>query len=253
MTPEEGNRVALAAIRSVFDAAHGFEVSIQGTPVQVTVGSPTKVAWPSVTGLSEEADGKWPDNVPLRCVWDGGSVELICLARADRRAGANVSLAVGFNQGHWLGHTNVAAAVAASDEPEVAVVNWFGLKKRTAGESQKLLNRKLREIFAESGLPMLSKASVETFRIRVEDGSVLPSAREAFERLVHTCLIKLDFFSAGPKAAERGRPLIDLGSLGIELETSEDEDEDEDEEAHSYWAGGYGEPERLTAAPRARV
>lgn len=109
----------------------------------------------------------------------------------------------------------MASALEASDEPEVVVVAWFGLKKHGAGETQKALNRKLRKIFADSGQPMLSKASVETFRIRVEDASVRPSPREAFERLVHICLLKLDFFSSGPRASARGRPLIDLGSLGL--------------------------------------
>ena len=129
----------------------------------------------------------------------------------------------------------------------MAVVGWFGLKKRSAGEEQKALNRKLRELFAASGLPMLSKASVETFRIHVEDATVHPSPREAFERLIHTCLLKMDFFSLGRKAVVSGRPLIDVGSLGVSLgnAAAEDEEEDLDEDARSYWAGGYGEPERL--------
>ncbi len=252
MTPETANQIALRAVREVLAAAHGCELQVAGTAVRVSVTGQEPSEWPrTILGLDENRDGPWPQRVSVRCSWEGGAVDLSLVALAGRRKEAKVVIALRIlPRTTPLGYSNVSIALVSSDEPEVPIVNWFGLKKRKAGPLQDARNRKLRALVAESGMPMLGEAAVELFRIRVEDGSILPpGAAGAFERLVHINLLKLDFFSRGPRAKRRGRPLIDLGALGLEdaeeQSIDEGEEDDEDEPERKYWAGGFGEPDRL--------
>lgn len=248
MTPDAANRVAFAVVKKVLAAAHPFEVTVAGTPVRVTLGARENAEWPwPVPGLDPEMDGPWPANLTVRCEWEGGNVELFLTAGGNRPKRAMVVIATRFTaKGTPLAATNVASSLVASEEPEVAVPNWFFLKKQGAGEAQKALNKKLRGIFAESGLPLLGESAVELFTVRVEDSAVRPSAESAFERIVHISLLKLDFFSRGRRAAKRGRALIDLAALGLKVNGSDEgEDEGTDDDERRYWAGGFGEPERL--------
>jgi hypothetical protein len=259
MTPAEANRLALAAVRKVLDASHGFDVVVAGTPVSVRVVGREPMTWPSpVIGLDPATDGECPEDVELRCEWEGGGVSLFVSALHARRDDA-VVLGVQFRRGrhHLLAATNVSAAVLASDAPEVAIATWFGVKKRGRRPEQHVLNRKLRALVSDSGMPMLGEAAVELFALRREDASVLPSPEDAFERLVHVNLLKLDFFSRGSAASLRGRPLIhvpELEGIGDQVSEGGDEDSEEDSEAERrHWAGGFGERERLERFLRENV
>lgn len=253
MPTEDAHRIALAAVRSVLTAAHPFELTIGETPVEVHVASQTSREWPSyLSGVDESTDGPWPANVHLDCRWDGGSVALTLRAHPGRPGKPLVSLAARLSHGQPLSFSNVSKPVSDTEDPEVPVAAWYFLKKRAAARAvQSNRNRRLRTIVANSGLPMLSEWSVELFQVRIDDATVRPSPEIAFERLVHICLIKLDFFSAGPRAAERGKPLFDLAAMGLGDPEHDDEAEEEDEdeaeaaEERRYWAGGFGEPERL--------
>ncbi len=254
MQTEDAHRIALASVRSVLAAAHPFELTIGDTEVEVRVVGQTAREWPSyLSGVDEGADGPWPANVLVSCSWEGGSAELALRAHAGRPGNPHVSLAARISEGRQpLSFSNVSTPVSETSDPEVPVAAWFFLKKRSsARDIQSARNRRLRTIVADSGLPMLSEYSVELFRVRVEDAAVRPSPEVAFERLVHICLIKLDFFSTGPAATRRGTPLFDLDALGLsapdddDASAAQDEEEADLAEDRRYWAGGFGEPERL--------
>ncbi|MCA9611097.1 MAG: hypothetical protein KC619_36130, partial [Myxococcales bacterium] len=251
MTPEEANRMALGVVREVLAAAHGFELEVDGRRVQVEVFGRDPSEWPkAIPGLDPEVHGPWPPRVNVRCRWDGGEVELACVALAGRDAKEPVVIcARHYPVGRYLGFSNVSKALLASDEPELPVVAAFHLKKRRHDrELQTARNRKLRDLVGRSGLPMLTDWSVELMRIRAEDGAILPDASTVFERLVRLNLFKLDFFSRGNRAAKRGAPLIDLDSLGLgDAEEDDQPGEEEEADERHFWAGGFAEEERLQA------
>ncbi len=247
MKLEEANPVALSATRAVLGAARAFDTDVAGTNVAVTVAGVYPSEWPKkVPGLDESTHGPWPAQVRLKCEWEGGKVELDLRAHCGRKL--RVALAVRHTRARLLGFTNVTAPLLDSHEPEVLVQTWFGLKKRSAGEAQKALNRKLRSLVARSGLPMVGEKSVELFTLRLDDAAVRPSGEDAFERLIRVCLYKLDFFSRGRPAEKRGKPLIDLAALGVDPsdEAGDGTEGEDDEEERGYWAGGSDQEERLT-------
>lgn len=246
MKLEEANPVALGATRAILAAAHPFDTEVAGTLVHVNVAGAEPSAWPKeVPGLDEAIHGPWPPQVLVQCEWEGGKVEFELRAHSGRKL--RVALAVRLMGASWLGFINVTAPLLESQEPEVLIQTWFGLKKRRVRTTQQTLNKKLRSLIAQSGLPMVGEKSVELFTLRIDDASVHPSAEAAFERLVRVSLYKLDFFSRGRLASKRGKPLIDLAALGVDpAEESGDGAESEDEEERGYWAGAYGTEERLT-------
>lgn len=258
MTPADANRLALGAVRAVLDAAHGFELVVAGSPVSVRVVGREPMAWPApVVGVDPEADGACPNDVELRCDWEGGGVSFFVSAIHARRDAAIV-LAVRLRRGrhHLIAANNVSAMLVASDAPEIPIVTWFGVKKRGRRPEQHALNRTLRALVSDSGLPMLGEAAVELFKVRLDDGAVLPSPAEAFERLVHINLLKLDFFSRGAHAIARGKPLVRIPELAeSEPDDADDEEVDgeEPENERRYWAGGFGERERLDRFVRESV
>ncbi|GAB5546202.1 MAG: hypothetical protein SangKO_059620 [Sandaracinaceae bacterium] len=251
VTPAEANQIALRAVRQVIQAAEAFQLTVAGREVRVEVERQDD-PWPMpVAGLSEETDGPWPQQVVLRCNWDGGAVDLLLFAGAARRPEAKVAIAIRvLSPPRQLTWCNVATALDGSEDPEIAISAWYHLKKRVVGSrgSQSRKNKKLKALVGESGLPLLTDYSVEPFIVRTEDAAVLPSPVEAYRRLVHLSLIKLDFFVGGEAARARGVPIIDLAALGL---ADEDDDElvDAEDEAdgRKYWAGGFGEEERRVA------
>ncbi len=245
MTPETANQLAFSMVKKLLGAAHGFELIVDGTPVRVTVGASEAADWPQpIPGLPEEQFGPWPSHLSVHCEWEGGRVAFWLSVIVGRRENAKIVLSTRIlPRKAPLGFTNVSQVLLGSDEPEVPIPRWFFLKKRGGGPIQKTLNKKLRTLVAASGLPMLGKSAVELFRARVEDGALLPSEAVAFERLIHVALLKLDFFSRGRAAQQRGRALFDLASLGVDL--GQDEGEDAEEEERRHWAGGYGDEEGL--------
>lgn len=244
----EANRTALEVVRRILAAAHPFELEVGGAAVKVTVNGQHAHAWPGpVEGLDPERHGPWPPEVHVRCDWEGGNVSLALVAvRGRHKSGKGVIAVRLLPHRHFLGFSNVGRTLAGTDEPQVPIRAWFNLKKRTKGPTQKARNERLRKIVSGSGLPMLTDWAVELFTVRVEDGAVLPSPEVAFERIVRLNLIKLDFFSRGRRALERGKPLFDLDALGLG-DGDEDEEEDDDEEAEErrHWVGSCDTPERL--------
>jgi len=250
MDLQNANRLAFVALQRVLSAAHPFSLEVAGRPIDVRITGQEPRDWPKhLPELDDYVNEGWPPDVLVACSWPGGHVNLTARARQGRPGNPKIAVAVHLEGTQPpLSYSNLAKVFVGSDDPDVAVPAWFFLKKRGGGDLQRARNRRLRTIVADSGLPMLGRSAAELFSVRVEDGSVHPDPRTAFERLIHICLLKLDFFSAGPRAAKRGTPLFDLPAMGLSDPEHDEEDQEEDAEAaedRRYWAGGFGEPERL--------
>ena len=96
---------------------------------------------------------------------------------------------------------------------------------------------------AKSGLPILTASGVQLFQLEVPGGAVGLSPESAFRHFVQLALLKLDFLDRGRRAAERGRPLVDVRAWmpegiadsadeGDDGEVAEDEPESEASSAH---------------------
>lgn len=245
----EANRTALQVIRKILAAAHPFELTVGDEPVSVTVTGQEAQPWPvAIDGLDPERDGPWPPEVHVRCDWQGGQVSFALVAFPGRHKTGRGVIALRLLPGRkFLGFSNVGPTLAGTDEPQVPIRAWFNLKKRSKGPTQNARNEKLRKIVSASGLPMLTDWAVELSTVRVEDAAVLPSPEVAFERFIHLNLIKLDFFSRGPRALERGKPLFDLDALGLGDGDDDEEEgtEDEETEEPGHWVASCATPERL--------
>ncbi|HJK91189.1 MAG TPA: RHS repeat-associated core domain-containing protein [Polyangiaceae bacterium LLY-WYZ-15_(1-7)] len=93
----------------------------------------------------------------------------------------------------------------------------------------------------------MTQSAVRLCTVRHDDASLRPDPAQVFQRLVHLALLKLDFISRGPEARDRGAPLIDVTPFtrADEGVDSSSDAADNDEEGRQYWAGGFGEEERL--------
>ncbi len=262
------NKIALRAIRNIMDGAKPFEVEVAGTKVTCGVSRAAAApAWPErgVRGLEPEADGPWPTPTDVECKWDGGHCWLQVQADYTRKQGRSHNFA-GFrvrlrDRRQTLVWITVASLIGDADDGTTrklqASVSTYKRKKDLDPELGAELNVAMRKLLAESGLPVVSAAYAEVCEIAVPSGAVVSGADLAFRRLIELSLLKLEFVDRGPKAKDRGRAIIDLRRWGIDLErlatADEDDDDDEDEDesdgsgtGRRYWAGGFGEPARLS-------
>jgi hypothetical protein len=78
----DANRIALRAVRAILDAATDLDLSLDGTPVHVTVERLPPEPWPAngLEGLDPTIDGPLPGAVRLDCRWQGGSTKLVLSA-----------------------------------------------------------------------------------------------------------------------------------------------------------------------------
>jgi hypothetical protein len=246
---EHANRIALHAIRGLLEGARPMTLEVAGRPVEVRPSEPRPTPWPAATlaGLSEAEDGPWPPTIRVSCAWEGGQTTLEVSARLWSRGDANVAFAVQeVGAQAALTFVNLARLIGTHpDAGAVSVSGYFAVRTRKGDDVRGRAKQAaaLKRLVQESKLPLLSTTSVDLGQVRYVPGVFEPSPTEAFRRLLHLSLYKLDFFSQGPRASARGRPLIDLAAHGLEgAPAPEDQDGDG---ARAYWAGGFGEPERL--------
>jgi hypothetical protein len=64
-------------------------------------------------------------------------------------------------------------------------------------------------VVARSGLPLETKARIAAFTVRLPDGAVLPSPRDAMRRLLHLALLKMPFIVKNLGEAITGYPPFD--------------------------------------------
>jgi hypothetical protein len=75
------NKIAIRAIRNLFDGAKTFEVDVDATKVACRVTSSAPGPWPDgAGGLTEADDGPWPGNVEVDCRWSEGACRLTVVA-----------------------------------------------------------------------------------------------------------------------------------------------------------------------------
>jgi AAA domain (dynein-related subfamily) len=236
---EDANRIALAASKAILAAARPIELDIAGARVSCGVRQLEAPDWPGseVTGVDVTRDGPWPAPVELDCQWEGGQAKLELSVEPwdlssgySGQFGLRVRLCPGNRSLVW---STVSAVIGdAEDGTSVPVPGWYALVKRRDASGEPL-RQALRGLVATAGIPLLSTSRVQLFRVELPEATVLPSPEVAYRHLIQLALLKLDFLDRGPRAASRGRPLIDLSSVvpldSLPPRPPDDEEGDEDE------------------------
>jgi hypothetical protein len=252
----DSNSIGLLAIRNILSGARPFELDVQGTHVRCAVASGAPRSWQDLEGLSAESDGPWPAEVNVDCAWEGGQALLVVSCdywktkgRYRHLVGLRVRLRNRPRELVWI--TVPPHIQRVEDGYTVAVPGNVALAKRRTELSldrSRAYNEALREVLRSSGLPLLTPSSAEICKIAVPTGTIEPSPELAFRRLVHLALLKIEFFDAGAKAADRGRPLIQLppelqqtANAPEPVDGELPEDEDDQERPRHYWAGGVAQ------------
>lgn len=255
------NRIALVAARAVLSAAKPTTLNVGETVVSVACRQEPAVSWPEPAppGLAQEGGSEWPRVVELQATWNGGRevLRLGCRPARGARYRGYLGLMLLTERRRQVLWMNLSAALLdAKDGSSVVAEAYAALGKRRDPNRPDLMDRMneaLQDLVEGSGLPLLSSARVEAFKIEVPSGSVLPSADAAFQRLVHLALYKLDFIDP-VHTKDRGAPLVDVPDLigetvlPSETETAEEEEDEVDEpesdggastRGRRYWAGGF--------------
>lgn len=254
----DASKLGLQTIEAILRGARDCTVEIDGKPVELKVKPSAQPEWPKVelVGLSEEEYGKWPRGVDVECRWDGGGVELRVEASTWGRKKDgdrwHVALRVRLtSRPQELVWTTIGFVIADSDTDVVSLRARVSLtKKKDDGYSEEkraALDQLLKELVADSRIPMVSKSSAELCRVQFPDVAIQPSDEVAFRRLIRVALYKLDFLDA-EHTAERGTPVVDLSTHVLEAaEVVPQEDDDESSPPRKYWAGGFlwGEESKL--------
>lgn len=208
----DANQLALEAARSILAAAHPLELDIDGTRVTCAVTKLEVPAWPEdVSGLDATRDGPWPAPAEVDCRWDEGQVKLRLSAEVWDRARYRGLIGIRVRvQGRSLIWSTVPAVIGdAEDGTKISIPGWCTIVKQKKF-AVPALQQALKELVSKSGMPILTASKVQLFELEVPSGAVLPSPEVAFRHLVHLALLKLDFLDRGRRAADRGRPLIDV-------------------------------------------
>jgi hypothetical protein len=256
MMRPDANRIALRAVSSILDAAHPLMLKVDGTEVACSVARAAAPAWPEgIERLDREADGPWPAPVTIDCKWEGGSAALDLCAnywtsgKYRHDVGIRVRIRDRSQELVWI--TIPPAIGDAADGETLSIEGAASMVKRkddAALDAGKALNRALKKLVAASGLPLLSASRVQMFKLELPGGAVLPGADVAFKRFVQLALLKLDFLDRGPKAAERGRPLVAVANwmappedepIAVEPGGDAGQEEGEETAGRRYWAGAF--------------
>lgn len=264
----DANKIGLRVARNILDGAKPFETDIAGTRVTCAVVRVEAPEWPEhgVQGLDRATDAPWPAPVDVTCAWDGGRLTLrvecdYWRGNVPHHHQVALRVRIADRQQDLVWITIPALFSAADDGAKVKVRGSGSTFKRKSDVDPALgdkLNGVMRQLLEDSGLPLVSATMVEIAEVEVPTGAIVSGAGVAFGRLVRLALLKLEFVDRGPRAKDRGRQVLDLGRWDIDLEklrgTDErEEEEDEEEEdddapapsARRYWAGGFGEREKL--------
>jgi hypothetical protein len=255
----DANKIALRAIRNLLSGAKPFELRIGATAVTCSMTAVPAEPWPAdAGGLVEAEDGPWPAAVTVDSRWPGGRCALwvdvfrwtsteylhdLCIRVRTAAPGEVIFV-------------NVSNELEGAEDgrPVKLGVRFFVTKRRTnvAEDVADTLNQGMREVLAESLIPILGKNTAELCSVEVPSGALLPSAEAVFRRLIQLALLKVDFIDRR-RTTERGAPLVDVTRWVTPAELqAEDPDDEPDGEPLSaqvagrrYWAGGYTEVPRL--------
>ena len=217
--PSVPNRLALRVGRRLLEASDDLELYACGITVRVAAARGEPPGWPSVPlRLDPEAEGPWPAPAELHCDWGTGQALLgIRLGHGRTSTGHGLGIRV------IAAHTGrellwVTLTPRLQDQPTDAVIPVPGSahvapRRSDPPGASRLLGAELQQRAEASGLPFLTPAAIELFRIRLSDGAVLPSPEEASRRLLLLSLLKLPFQARGGVGGFEGQPLLDLPGL----------------------------------------
>lgn len=243
-------------MRNILAGAAPFDLDVAGTTVSCSMSAAAPPPWPKLDRLDEHEDGPWPSDVNVDCRWGQGSCRILVgpawwtHGKYRHDITLRARLADRPRELVWINVANEIDDVADGARARL-VIRFFTSKRKTKvpTEISQRVNRAMRDVLRESGLPVVSESTAMLCEIDVPGGEIHEGGATAFRRLIHIALMKLDFVDRR-RARERGAPLIDLKSrFGItEPEVADVDDEDESESSSQvtqYWAGGFDEQTRL--------
>jgi len=202
LSPNDLNRVAYDAIRSLLMGAHDFQFTLRDQPVNVQVETQVSPPWPgTIEGLDPERDGPWPAPVRITPLSESDAQPLLLSAGYwplpgpyHHKVGIRVQTLRGSTDILWI---TVASRLlgTTSDEP-VAMPVSLSLFKR-AGEVTEVIARFNEEI-AQQVAQLLpegagTRLNRHIFSVVPSSGAVLPSPEQAFKDLVKVALIKAPY------------------------------------------------------------
>ena len=251
----DANKIALHVVRSILDAAKPGSLKVNGTNVTWSVSRGPEETWPSqeLPGLAQ-SDGPWPRSVEVACLWEGGRcvIKVVCRAAPMAKYKGQVSITARLGDfGRHLMWLTVPPAIGDNEDGSPVrlrvAISTFQRKADAVADLGDRLNQALGEALQASGLPMMSSSSAELCQFDLPSGEIAGGPDQAFARLVHVALLKLDFVDRGAEAKSRGKPLFDLLEWGIDpwttIPTVDEGDEADD---------APSEGENAEAVPRGR-
>lgn len=246
----DANTIALRAIRSVLDGARPCEIELDEMKVtcRVTFGEATR--WPAEVVVERAESDAWPRRVLVDCSWTGGACrfEVDIYVWPSGKYLGDLCISLTTDQGREVVFVNVARSIESATDGTAKLGVRFWLSKRKSHVTEKVisgLNNGLRAVLADSSLPVIGVNTAELCQVDVSSGAVLPSPEQAFRRLIHLALLKLDFIDR-KRTAARGAPLVDLItwiSKDDLADLPDDLDDDEVELAagRNYWGAGFAD------------
>ncbi len=214
---QDSNQIALDVVRSILDAAHPATLDVAGTLVTTVVSRDPPAASHEPRFNGSVAQAVLPAPVRAACAWDGGNVTLVFSVVRETVPRYQGDVCLGVHTGTccilWC---NVRAAVdrAASGEPASLTALAALVKRGPAAAEQPSINRALRRMVSEAGLPMPTKSKVQIAEAQLPGGQIEGGADAAFARALLVSLLKHDFVDRRG-AAKRGVPLIDFTKLDL--------------------------------------
>lgn len=223
MNRTDANSIALRSLRAILAATPSPTIEVAGKTVHLEAEPLPTIGWPrseqgtsdTVVGLDESRDGPWPPAVRIACSWEGGGTIL----RAEASPWRNSNLASHHQASLVIlapGEVKLLRVIIsnqlaeAKDGQTAPIITWASVRSRPGdppGQSRKL-NDQLLALLESSGLPTTSGPSmIEVCEVRIPDGSIDPSPREAFDRALHLALLQLPFMGWDKSVAE-GTPLF---------------------------------------------
>ena len=231
MEQEAINRLAIMALGNVLSFVGSIETHVDGTLVRVTTSKvlddPRDSKNAAELGLEL---GEWPRALDARCEWEGGQVEIRLRCTTYRDEGISLNAFVRPN-GTTLVWRNLSATLRKGGGSEVvSIPGSYAIRKRRSGRAKELelAKRSLRRLVQDSGMPPMDDG-IELFQVD-QLGMVLPTVRDAVERIVRLALYKLEFVAIAPQRREEsGAPLIETPELTAYLAASDNEGGEESE------------------------
>lgn len=212
LTAIEANSLGFRIAKQILDAFRSLQLSIEGVEIAVEAVREPVPKWPPVESLVEGVHGPWPAPVRAHCKWKSGSVDLRFRVSYWRRkdsyrhlVGLEVQVAKTERELVWI---TIPLALMDAEDNEVIVRASANPppRKKGAEAAPPMTKRRARSVIKRAGLPFSSGANIEAFRVRIDEGTILPSPPVAFERLCTLALGKLPYYVTDGKGVVGSMP-----------------------------------------------